>query len=128
MLETKPIDWDAVDAASTYDLPNQWCVNLVRIYVAAGYVVLFVTGRSEKYRDNTVKWMQKHIPIPQHMYRIVMRPDLDFREDGIVKQELYQRIIAPYFDVDFVVDDRATVVVRWRDIGLTCLQCAKGDY
>ena len=28
----------------------------------------------------------------------------------------------------FVVEDRDQVVKMWRSLGLTCFQCAKGDF
>ena len=45
-----------------------------------------------------------------------------------IKKEIYRHLIKPYYDVLFAIDDRQQVVDLWRDEGLVCLQCAKGDY
>lgn len=57
-----------------------------------------------------------------------MRPAGDYRPDQIVKRELYEAHIAGQYDVLFCVDDRNSVVAMWRELGLTCLQCAEGDF
>ena len=50
-----------------------------------------------------------------------MRPAHDQRKDHVVKQEMFDRGIRPYFDVRFVVDDRPSVVEMWRANGLSVL-------
>jgi hypothetical protein len=57
-----------------------------------------------------------------------MRKYGDFRQDSIVKREIYERFIAPDYDILCVLDDRNSVVSMWREIGLTCLQVAEGDF
>jgi hypothetical protein len=57
-----------------------------------------------------------------------MRKYGDFRQDSIVKQEIYEQLIAPDYDILCVLDDRQQVVDMWREIGLTCLQVAPGDF
>lgn len=57
-----------------------------------------------------------------------MRKDGDFRKDSIVKEEIYREWIEPFHEVLFCIDDRKQVVDMWRSIGLTCLQCAEGNF
>jgi len=59
---------------------------------------------------------------------LLMRPYGDSRQDSVVKQEIYRKQIAPYFDVAWVYDDRDQVVKMWRDEGLTCMQVAPGNF
>jgi octaprenyl-diphosphate synthase len=45
-----------------------------------------------------------------------------------IKEEIYHLKIEKDAQVLFVIDDRKSVVERWRKLGLTCLQCAPGDF
>lgn len=58
----------------------------------------------------------------------ILRGFNDYRDDPIIKQEIYETYIKPYTDVDYVFDDRDRVVKMWRDIGLRCLQVQEGDF
>lgn len=109
----------------TGDTPNDWCRDLVKGMFHTGYRIIFVTGRFEKNRYLTFEWF-KHYGVPAGF--LFMRKDEDFRKDFVVKKELYEKFIKPKYNIKFVIDDRQQVVDMWRSIGLTCLQCAKGDF
>jgi hypothetical protein len=51
-----------------------------------------------------------------------MRASDDNRADDVVKNEIFERDVAPFYNVQFTVDDRQRVVDMWRAKGLTCLQ------
>lgn len=89
------------------------------------YAPIFVSGRSDKYRQQTINWLVKH---GYGGYKLFMRKEGDNRDDRIVKQEIYDAEIKGKFNVMFVLDDRSKVVSMWRDNGLTCLQVAEGDF
>lgn len=57
-----------------------------------------------------------------------MRGVDDLRNDAIVKKELAERYILPMYNVRGVFDDRDRVVKMWRELGLTCYQCAYGSF
>lgn len=97
---------------------------LVNIFNARWPIIL-VTGRPEDYRVGTEAWLESHY-IPY--WGLFMRPSGDLRADNIIKAEIYERDIAPYWDVKYVLDDRDRVVKMWRGKGLTCLQVAPGDF
>ena len=90
-----------------------------------GYKIYFVTGRGENYRKMTVDWLIQYNVFYDELH---MRKNQDFREDSEVKEEIYINEIEKIAQVLFVVDDRKSVVERWRKLGLTCLQCAEGDF
>lgn len=100
---------------------------IVNAYAKMGYTILIVSGREATdecyHRTNT--WLKKHnIPF----YDLMMRKEGDFRRDSIVKKEIYDNDIKGRFDVEFVLDDRSSVVTMWREIGLKCLQVAPGNF
>lgn len=112
------VDQDALDV--TVD-------GIVRAYAKMGYTILIVTGRegTEVCRQKTLAWLDKH-EVPY--YDLMMRKEGDFRRDSIVKKEIYEQFIKDKFDVEFVLDDRASVVKTWRELGLKCLQVAEGNF
>jgi hypothetical protein len=58
-----------------------------------------------------------------------MRATGDFRQDSLVKREIYSNHIQKQFGKPvFILDDRDQVVEMWRSLDLPCLQVRKGDY
>lgn len=98
-------------------------------YHQGGYHILFTSGRSEEYREETQRWLDTHgFFHPCSNLHLFMRATGDNRQDAIVKREIYEREILGHYNVKFVLDDREQVVRLWRSLGLTCLQVAEGDY
>lgn len=121
-------DWETFFSLMHEDTVNDWCADLIwAVHEELGAKILFVTGRSEKHRNTTKKWIKKHVDIYPR-FELHMRRDDDFRKDALVKREIYETKIKDRFNVSFVIDDRQQVVDEWRALGLVCLQCAKGDY
>jgi len=110
-----------------FDLPHEPVINIVKRYaVDPDFEVLFVSGREDSAFEMTKAWIKKHIGTnPEHLY---MRKTKDWRKDTVVKKEIYEEKIKPFFEVLFVLEDRDTVVKMWRLEGLTCLQVAEGDF
>ncbi len=119
-----PFDWDRVHE----DDPHEPILELVRL-LATFYFVFFVSGRDEECRDATMAWLIAHRALEEGFeHRLYMRPHKDNRPDELVKREIYEKKIAPHFDVAWVLDDRNKVVAMWRSLGLTVLQVADGDF
>lgn len=97
---------------------------LVR-YLQEYYDVIYLTGRPAKAEFDTFMWLARH-DLPNGA--LYTRADGDGRPDYIVKSELFDTHVAPYYTVKYVLDDRNSVVKMWRDKGLTVLQVAEGDF
>lgn len=106
------------------DLPNPQVVELYHLYKDK-YKVILCSGREDKYREQTEKWLANNNIEYAHLY---MRKTDDFRKDNIIKTEIYKDHIAPNYNVKVVVDDRLQVVKAWRELGLTVFQVAEGDF
>lgn len=128
MVGRSPYDLEKCDT----DIINPMVVELARSYFRDGYAVIVVSGRESgtkddeiKYKVMTRKWLtDKFIPFTEHF----QREQGDSRGDMIVKEEIFWRDIAPYYDVKLAVDDRAQVVEMWRRIGVECWQVDHGDF
>jgi hypothetical protein len=106
---------------------NWAIVRLVECLRDDDLALLLVSGRDEKYRDITEFWLKAH-RLFDYRAGLLMRARFDCRPDEDVKREIYEQDIKPHFDVLWVFDDRNKVVKMWRDLGLTCLQVADGDF
>ena len=113
------------------DKPNKYIVDIVnrfkRLYdyewvSSNGRInnrIILMSGRMDKCRNQTEKWLKDNI-IPYDI--LYMRKTDDFRQDSIVKKELYEEHIKGKYYVEAVFDDRDQVVKMWRDEGLVCCQ------
>jgi predicted kinase len=137
--------YDASDC-DIKDLPNVPVIETIKAHHAAGRKIIFCSGREDKYRPETIRFIEKHCtyeydkwasnpdvlgaemvtaPIP---YQLFMRKTDDFRKDAIIKEEIYQGQIEGKYNVLCVLDDRNSVVQFWREKGLTCFQVAPGNF
>lgn len=119
-------DWDAFNEkleSDSVNVPIRYLLN--KLHENCNIVIM--TGRQRKYFNRTAKWLYSH---DVRYDAILMRGDNDRRPDVEVKRDMYNTFIAyhPRAEILFVVEDRDRVVEMWRSLGLTCLQCAKGQY
>lgn len=120
-----PFEWDRVDS----DLPIESVINLVNIFHGHGHEVVIMSGRSDKCYNKTLDWLLNNLTLKHGVpFNLFMRKDGDYRKDSEVKKELYQEFVEPKWDVAYVIDDRNQVVKMWRELGLTVLQVADGDF
>ncbi|WP_141703826.1 phosphatase domain-containing protein [Planobispora rosea] len=102
-------------------------VAIVRALILAGHPIAYVSGRPERTRRATERWLRAH---PGHFDAaegLWLRPDGDRRPDTVFKAEVYREHFA-HREVAAVIEDRARVVAMWRSLGLTVVQAAEGDY
>ena len=81
--------------------------------------------RVEGVRTKTMEWIQKYLSLPPCRYRLLMRKDGDWRHDTEVKPLMLD---FPASEVLFVLEDRNSMVKKWRELGYTCLQVNDGDF
>jgi predicted kinase len=125
------------------DLPNTPVIETVLAHYRAGRKIIFCSGREDKFKPETIRFIEKHclidnandlkdrdwVPIIKPIeYQLFMRKTDDFRKDSIVKEEIYQNNIEGKYNVLLVLDDRDQVVSFWREKGLTCFQVAPGAF
>lgn len=120
---------DPYDASNCdEDDVNSAVVAVVMAMKARGYRIIFVSGRMDKYVEPTVKFLKEKVGLKENEYLLFMRKTDDCRKDAIVKEEIYNNFIKGNFYVEFVLDDRDSVVSFWRGIGLSCFQVNYGNF
>ncbi|WP_083007215.1 phosphatase domain-containing protein [Halomonas sp. GT] len=99
---------------------------LVKLLKAQGQQIVICSGRPDSHREHTQAWLTRHAIPFDAMY---LRPQGDDHvDDEEVKAALLSQMRSDGFIPWLVLDDRDAVVAQWRALGLTCLQCAPGDF
>lgn len=128
-LKETPTNWDKFYERCDEDDPIYTIINLVTDLYNCGYRIIFCTGRRKSCLENTIKWINTHFKCSiASENNILMRNDNDWRHDVFVKPELLEKSRIDLQDIAIVLEDRNSMVEKWRSLGLTCLQVADGDF
>jgi hypothetical protein len=117
-VERRPKDWDAFFAAAPEDPPMAEGLAVAR-RLAGDHEIVYLTGRPERCRADTVEWLERHGLPPG---RLVMRRAGDRRPARLAKLDLLRRLAADR-PVDVLVDDDAEVCAAAEKAGFDVL-CA----
>lgn len=117
MKDRSPFEWHRVGE----DEPDSLMCFLINSVLKTGsHRIVFMSGRDSVCREQTVEWINKHIPNVcfGSNAELFMREQGDSRKDHIIKKELFFSHVDLCYNVHAVFDDRPQVVRVWHDIGL----------
>lgn len=101
------------------DLLNEHVASIIK-----GKFVIFVSGREDKYKPQTLEFFDKHGIFYIDLF---MRKSGDMRKDSIIKEEIYNEHIKGKYNVSFILDDRLDVCRLWYRLGLNLLRVGDPD-
>jgi len=127
------------------DILNKPVADVVMWAYKHNIKIIFVSGRDDQFAPQTKRFIENHLiiekterpmfyhgdslmegdekitfsPMP---FILHMRKTGDSRKDYIIKKEIYDQHIKDKYDVQFVLDDRPSVVRMWRGLELTVFQ------
>lgn len=90
--------------------------------------IIYLSGRPDSCEEETLRWLKDKISFYNSEHILLMRITNDFRQDYIVKKEIYEQQIKDKYNVLAIFDDRNQVVNMWREQNLLCLQVAEGNF
>ena len=134
-LLKKPKDWDSYFNECYTDKPIAEMIRLVEA-LSDHYGIVFCTGRRRSTDAATRQWFRDHMKTLRGYNHSIMgmpilyRNDGDERHDTEVKPELLNEYLHqhPDYRVAFILEDRNSMVQKWRELGFRCLQVADGDF
>lgn len=126
-LQQEPKDWDSFYDHCDEDEPIE---NILDLVFRLPYKIIYCSGRRESCRQKTIFWLNRqHV---DYTRPILLRKDGDHRHDTEVKPELLDEYMKLHNitkdDIAFILEDRTSMVKKWRELGYTCLQVADGDF
>lgn len=121
MNDRGPFDWKKVET----DYVDNIVRDILWGFEQQNYKIVLMSGRDSICRNQTITWCTEH---NIQFDSLCMRPERDYRKDSIVKEELFYRYVAPYYNVLAVVDDRPQVVRMWYEIGIPKVICVGNPY
>ncbi|MFM1964336.1 MAG: hypothetical protein RL134_61 [Actinomycetota bacterium] len=108
-------DWDSFFAEVGDDALLASGAEAVRAAVAEGLSIVYLTGRPERCRQDTVQWLRAH-GLPDGL--LLMRGDADRRPARVLKPEALQDVRSRA-DIVYVVDDDREVTQALAAAGFT---------
>jgi len=132
---TNKMNWEVFfDSKNIHlDKPKTEVIMMAQALKAFGYKIAILSGRSKATKDETKDWLKQY-EVPYDILKLrptgnkwKWMPDqklkLGWFNDLWVNDENKSE-----HEVVAVFDDRDKVVKMWREIGLTCMQVAPGDF
>lgn len=86
--------------------------------------LIFMTGRTERCRDQTVEWLTRELGLPDSSEvsaSLLMREIGDRRKDTVVKDDLFEKHVAGKYRVLGAFEDKPSVSMHWHRKGLSVL-------
>jgi len=128
-VASKPKNWDAWNKGLSMDKPHLSvkfifdCIgNMIKTHTNT--TIAFVSGRSEKYKDETIDWLNFN-GFGNYTSNLYMRKAGDCRNDAIIKNEIANEIEKQY-NIFCVFDDRKRVVDMWTERGIFVFDVGQG--
>ncbi len=87
--------------------------------------IILVSGRDGRCVDITKYWLMENKISYDELY---MRPVMNSEKDTIIKYNIFKNYIEPNYKVDFVIDDRPSVIRMWKSIGLPVFDANQNYY
>jgi phosphoglycolate phosphatase-like HAD superfamily hydrolase len=125
-LEGENKEWDAFFEKQHLDEPYQPVLDVLHALAndRPGDAVIIVTARDERFRADTLEWINRHIPwmSSEDMY---MRPLGDRGNDDLLKVKIIQNWLQrhPAYQVGAIFDDRHRIIDAFRAEGWYTFEC-----
>ena len=110
-----------------HDKPVFPVFKVLNSLLANKYKVIFVSGRTEACREDTLQWIVDNSAFPSvNSITLFMRQVGDHRKDSIMKKEIYDTFIFPKYEVLGVFDDRMQVCRMLYENNIFCFNVNQG--
>lgn len=114
-VRSKYKNFDMFHRSSLFCPPNPEVLDMVVDAHEAGFPIVIVSARQERYREVSEVWLNKHLPVPfSNMY---LRPQEDNRPDFLVKHDILKKIREDY-NIAVAIDDNPNVRDNWTQNGI----------
>jgi phosphoglycolate phosphatase-like HAD superfamily hydrolase len=106
-------DWNGFYGAVGEDKPMVSTIRMLQELHKLGFKVVFVTGRNESCRVNTVEWLKRHLGTTE--FDLYMRAEYDRQTGKKVKRAIVSNLLDPK-DVAFIFEDDVETIEMYREL------------
>ena len=110
----KSRNWEAFFNEMENDQPINNVLEMVKKKYEDGFQIIFLTGRPERYRSITKKWLEKYIYFE---FCLVMRKDNDTRNKVLVKKELFKENFSD-LQIECFIENDLDLLKLWENMKL----------
>ena len=107
-------DWDGFFSSLSEDKPIFEIINEINNLNFKGHKITFLTGRPEKYRGETKKWLNLFFSFE---YSLIMRKDNDRRNKLQIKRELFDENFSKE-SIQIVFENDRQLIEMWKNLNL----------
>ena len=125
-LKETPKNWDKFYERCGEDQPEKDIIELIQ-FLQMKYKIIFLSGRRESTRKTTADWIGAHVQLDDSA-TLYLRKNNDLRHDTEVKPDLLKESGIDICKIAFILEDRDSMVNKWREMGMRVLQVAAGDF
>ena len=111
-------DWDKFFSQLHLDKPIYEIIDKVIGLNNKGKKIIFITGRPEKYREQTLKWLKNFF---NFNFCLIMRSDDDLRSKVLIKEELF-KLHFQQNEVFIVFENDQDLINLWKKLDLNVFQ------
>ena len=108
-------DWDGFFSSLSEDKPIFEIINKINNLNFKGHKITFLTGRPEKYRGETKKWLNRFFSFK---YCLIMRKDNDRRNKLNIKRELFDENFSKE-SIHMVFENDEQLIEMWKNLNLS---------
>jgi N-glycosylase/DNA lyase len=105
-------DWEMFGKFISHDNPRKEVIDMIDNLSNPLSNIIFVTGRSERYIDETYSWLEA---VGYEDIQLYMREESDRRDDDVVKKEILNIIKEQGNTITHVFEDRPRVLKMYRE-------------
>lgn len=106
-------DWDGFFSKLHKDEPIFEIIDKVKALEKEGRRIIFLTGRPEKYRQQTEDWLKKYFTFD---LEILMRKDNDRRNKIEIKKELFETHLSS-LEIKVIFENDPELIFLWKKLG-----------
>tara|TARA_X000001036_G_C20587960_1_gene769538 strand:+ start:157 stop:591 length:435 start_codon:yes stop_codon:yes gene_type:complete len=117
-------DWDGFFSELINDRPIPEIINQIKEHHSSGKKIIFLTGRPEKYRKQTLLWLLEYFDFELNL---LMRKNKDQRNKLIIKKEIFE-LNFDVKDIFLIFENDEELISMWKDFGANVFDINKSDY
>jgi len=120
-LLTNYKDWDKFFSKLSEDSPIFPIIEIINQRFRDGMEIYFVTGRPERFRTETMSWLEKYF---KYDFLLIMRKDNDVRNKLTIKKEML-RSIEKEDEVIEVYENDLDLIEMWEELEIKTININK---